>query len=79
MPEFRLYRHPLHGISAIYEGFSWPAFFLGPIWLIIYRLWIQLFVWTMALSVAIAVTVLFMEAMFFQIFILNEYWFRDYI
>jgi hypothetical protein len=33
------YWHPAHGYENVKSGFSWPAFFLGPIWAIVKRLW----------------------------------------
>jgi hypothetical protein len=32
----------LRGVKIIREGFSWPAFILGPLWLLWHRLWLAL-------------------------------------
>ena len=42
-------------VMLVKEGFSWPAFFLAPIWLIYKRMWIVL---AFYVAVAIALTVL---------------------
>ena len=34
------FRHPTKGKIEVPLGFSWPAFFLGPIWAIAKRLWL---------------------------------------
>jgi hypothetical protein len=37
-----LMRHPTIGTVEVPLGFSWPAFFLGPLWAIVKRLWLVL-------------------------------------
>ncbi|HEY3196588.1 MAG TPA: DUF2628 domain-containing protein [Nitrospirales bacterium] len=39
MNTFQIYHHPTLGDEAIKVGFSWPAFFLGPVWMLRKRLW----------------------------------------
>ncbi|MEF3367518.1 DUF2628 domain-containing protein [Methylocystis sp. 9N] len=46
-------RPPAEKIVFIRDGFSWPAFFLGPIWLAWRRAWLAAALWTLLL-VAIA-------------------------
>ncbi len=40
MTEFDIYQHPTKELEAIKFGFSWPGFFLGPIWLFVKGLWL---------------------------------------
>lgn len=41
--------HPSRASINIKSGFSWPAFFLGPLWAIAKRMWLLLFILTLAL------------------------------
>jgi hypothetical protein len=41
MTTFDLYRHPTLGYAAVKRGFSWPGFFLGPIWALSKRMWLS--------------------------------------
>jgi hypothetical protein len=34
-----VYHHPTQGYEAVKQGFSWPAFFFGLIWMLVKRLW----------------------------------------
>lgn len=38
LKNFYIYKHPIHGIDAVKVGFSWPAFFFGPVWLLAEKL-----------------------------------------
>ena len=40
MTTFDVYRHPTLGYEAVKRGFSWPAFFVGPIWALSKRMWV---------------------------------------
>ena len=40
----------------VLEGFSWSAFYLGPIWCLLHRAWLALSIWTIAASVVLATT-----------------------
>jgi hypothetical protein len=40
MTTFDIYRHPTLGYAAVKRGFSWPAFFVGPIWALSKRMWL---------------------------------------
>lgn len=40
MKTFDIYNHPNFGYEAVKKGFSWPAFFFGPIWAFSRNLWI---------------------------------------
>lgn len=33
--------HPSGKVAQVKVGFSWPAFFLGPLWAIVKRLWLH--------------------------------------
>ena len=39
MRTWDLFHHPAYGTFAVKQGFSWPAFFFGWIWVSIKRLW----------------------------------------
>lgn len=39
MHTFRIYEHPLLPQKIVKMGFSWPAFLLGPWWLLFKKLW----------------------------------------
>jgi len=41
--------HPSGASINIKSGFSWPAFFLGPLWALTKRMWLLLFLLTLAL------------------------------
>ena len=34
MRTYKLYRHPTMGLKAVKEGFSWPGFLFGTLWLL---------------------------------------------
>ena len=40
MSSFDIYRHPTLGYAAVKRGFSWPGFFVGPIWALTKRMWL---------------------------------------
>jgi len=40
MTTFDIYRHPTLGYAAVKRGFSWPGFFVGPIWALSKRMWL---------------------------------------
>jgi hypothetical protein len=48
MKSFRVYRHLTQGYEAVKLGFSWPAFFLGVIWMLVKRLWGVAGLWFLA-------------------------------
>lgn len=59
MKTFRVYRHPTQGYEAVKQGFSWPAFFFGIIWMLVKGLWGHAGLWFLAyvgLSLIEAVT-----------------------
>ncbi len=39
MKTFKVFRHSVNGFEAVKVGFSWPALFLGVIWMIIKKLY----------------------------------------
>jgi hypothetical protein len=39
MKTFNVYRHPIQGLEAVKVGFSWPATLVGPIWMLVKKLW----------------------------------------
>jgi hypothetical protein len=39
MKEFKVYRHATQDVVVIKKGFSWPAFFFGPIWMLVNEFW----------------------------------------
>ena len=39
MKQFNIFEHPSKGLDAVKVGFSWPAFFLGIIWLVFKGMW----------------------------------------
>jgi hypothetical protein len=39
MNTYKVYQHPTLGYEAVKVGFSWPALFLGLIWMSAKRLW----------------------------------------
>ena len=39
MKTFNVYRHPIQGLEAVKVGFSWPASSVGPIWMLVKKLW----------------------------------------
>ena len=43
--EFYIYEHPLLPQRIVKNGFCWPAFFVGPCYLIYRQLWVPLVVW----------------------------------
>lgn len=45
MKNFYIYKHPIHGFDAVKVGFSWPAFFFGPVWLLAEKLWGFVVLW----------------------------------
>ena len=40
MTTYDIYRHPTLGYAAVKRGFSWPGFFVGPIWALSKRMWV---------------------------------------
>jgi hypothetical protein len=40
MKTFDIYRHPTLGYAAVKRGFSWPGFFVWPIWALSKRMWL---------------------------------------
>lgn len=48
MKTFEIYKHPVLGIEAVKNGFSWPAFFFGIIWMLVKKLWGTAGVWFVA-------------------------------
>jgi uncharacterized membrane protein required for colicin V production len=48
MNTFRVYKHPAQGFEAVKEGFSWPALFFGPLWLLFKQLWLFAVAWITA-------------------------------
>src|SRR4051812_28041644 len=40
-------------VKFVREGFSWAAFFFGPLWLLFHRLWLTFLLWVVA-AVALA-------------------------
>jgi hypothetical protein len=40
MKTYDIYRHPTLGHAAVKRGFSWPGFFVGPIWALSKRMWL---------------------------------------
>ena len=56
MKTFNLYRHPELGLEAVKEGFSWPAFFFGILWMVYKKLWKYAGIWF-----AIYITLAFVE------------------
>jgi hypothetical protein len=53
---------PAADARFLYEGFSWRAFFLGPVWFIRHGLFLALLVWTLAFLGLIAVAILALPA-----------------
>jgi uncharacterized protein DUF2628 len=53
MKTFEVYQHPTQSSEAVKEGFSWPAFFFGPAWLLFKQLWLFAAAW-IALSTFLA-------------------------
>ncbi len=51
MKTFKLYKHPTQDIVVIKEGFSWSAFFFGPIWMLLNELWWLACLWVGLLAV----------------------------
>lgn len=39
MTEFRMYDHPVLAVKLVKVGVSWPAMLLGPLWLLLKKLW----------------------------------------
>ncbi len=37
--------HPTKGLEAVKVGRSWPAFFFGPIWMLVKKLWLAATLW----------------------------------
>ncbi|MDR1423659.1 MAG: DUF2628 domain-containing protein [Azoarcus sp.] len=40
MTQFRIFKHPNGRLQAVKIGWCWPAFFFGPIWALVVRLWL---------------------------------------
>ena len=59
MRTFNVYRHPIQGLEAVKVGFSWPATSVGPIRMLVKKLWGLFGLWLamyIALSLVEAVT-----------------------
>jgi hypothetical protein len=52
MKTFNIYQHPTLGIEAVKQGFSWPGFLFGAIWMLVKKLWMLAALW-FALGVAL--------------------------
>lgn len=39
MAEYRIYEHPREGVTAVKQGWSWPAFLFGFVWAIFKNLY----------------------------------------
>jgi hypothetical protein len=39
MKTFKIYEPPTGECEAVKQGWSWPAFFFGPIWALVKTLW----------------------------------------
>ncbi|SFH34484.1 Protein of unknown function [Nitrosospira sp. Nsp14] len=59
---FKIYEHPTERIEAVKVGFSWPAFFLSVIWMMVHRLWYSAVLW-IALYAIVHVAEGFVERM----------------
>ena len=51
MTTFNIYQHPTLGIEAVKQGFSWPGFCFGALWMLVKKLWTMAAIW-FALGVA---------------------------
>jgi hypothetical protein len=40
MTTYDVYRHPTLGYAAVKRGFSWPGFFVWPVWALSKRMWL---------------------------------------
>ena len=49
LKKYNVYKHPVHGFDATKVGFSWPAFFFSPVWILAEKLWVQAGLWLAAL------------------------------
>ena len=49
LKKYTVYKHPIHGFDAAKVGFSWPAFFFGPVWMLAEKLWVHAGLWLAAL------------------------------
>ncbi|WP_404400914.1 DUF2628 domain-containing protein [Pelagibacterium halotolerans] len=52
MTLFAIYSKPDDGpeaIEAVRQGFSWAAFLLTPVWALLYRAWVVLLAWILAI------------------------------
>lgn len=45
MKTFAVYQYPTRDFEAVKQGFSWPAFFFGPVWMLIKKLWLRATLW----------------------------------
>lgn len=39
MKQFKIYTNPQGSYEAVKQGWSWPAFFFGPIWALVKKMW----------------------------------------
>jgi len=49
MKFFSIYEHPHHGIKAVKQGMSWPAFCFGLLWALYKTMWLLSAIWVAAL------------------------------
>ena len=54
MRHFDVYRHPTHGLQAIKQGFSWPAFLFTAIWAFVKKLWLHGLIFVAVLFILIS-------------------------
>jgi hypothetical protein len=45
MKTFKVYKHPTQNFEVVKQGFSWPALFFGPVWLLCKQLWLFAVAW----------------------------------
>ena len=55
MKNYDVYKHPVRGSEAVKEGFSWPAFFFGLLWMLSKGLWGYAGVWFVAFLVCTSI------------------------
>lgn len=55
MKNFTVYRHPIHGFETVKNGFSWPAFFFGIIWMLFKKLWKIAIIWMILYVVVVII------------------------
>jgi len=58
---FTVYKNQINGYTdAVKQGFSWPALFFGPFWMLVKRLWGMAILW-FCLLIAMALVGQFLE------------------